>query len=153
MSAFEPLGSCLELKSQYPDHVAVYTDGSTDGDNVGCASVSDFHTSKARLRDNSSIFSAEVQAIYLALNFIASNNNRNFIIFSDSLSVLQSLQNRNLSNPLVQQLLIKHHELSSNRNIIFCWLPSHVGIPGNEEADSAAKSSLDLNKSKSSTSF
>ena len=82
----------LELKSQYPDHVAVYTDGSKDGDKVGCA------------------FSAEVQAIYLALNFIASNNNRNFIIFSDSLSVLQSLQNRNLSNPLVQQLLIKHHE-------------------------------------------
>ena len=57
----------LELKSQYPDHVAVYTDGSKDGDKVGCASVSDFHTSKARLRDNSSIFSAEVQAIYLAL--------------------------------------------------------------------------------------
>ena len=49
----------------------------------------------------------------------------------------------------MQQLLIKHNELSSNKNIIFCWLPSHVSIPGNEEADSVAKSSLDLNESKS----
>ena len=108
----------LEFKSKYPDHVAVYTDGSKDGYKVGCASVSDFHTSKARLRDNSSIFSAEVQAIYLALNFIASNNNRDFIIFSDSLSVLKFLKNRNFSNPLVQQLFIKHHKLSSHNNIL-----------------------------------
>jgi len=53
-----------------------------------------------------------------------------------------------MSNPLVQQLLIKHHKLSFSKNIIFCWLPSHVGIPGNEEADRAAKSSLNLNEAK-----
>jgi hypothetical protein len=29
-----------------------------------------------------------------------------------------------------------------------CWLPSHVGIPGIEEADRAAKSSLNLNEAK-----
>ena len=30
------------------------------------------------------------------------------------------------------------------KDIIFCWVPSHIGIRGNERADSAAKSALDL---------
>ena len=31
-----------------------------------------------------------------------------------------------------------------NKDIIFCWVPSHTGIRGNEKADSAAKSALEL---------
>ena len=30
------------------------------------------------------------------------------------------------------------------KTIIFCWVPSHIGIRGNESADSAARSALDL---------
>ena len=36
----------------------------------------------------------------------------------------------------------------SHKQIIFCWLPSHVGIRGNEKADKAAKSALSLQPSK-----
>ena len=32
----------------------------------------------------------------------------------------------------------------ANKDIIFCWIPSHNGIRGNEKADSAVKSALDL---------
>ena len=134
-----------ELKSQYSNYTAIYTDGSKDKSKVGCASTSEFHTSKMRLPDNSSIFSAETQAIDLAFRFISSHNKYQYIIFSDSLSVLQSLRNKNLSNPLIQDLLLKHHSLSYNKEILFCWLPSHVGIKGNEDADRAAKLSLNLN--------
>ena len=35
----------------------------------------------------------------------------------------------------------------SHKQIIFCWLPSHVGIRGNEKADKAAKSALSLQPS------
>ena len=32
--------------------------------------------------------------------------------------------------------------------VIFCWVPSHTGIKGNEKADSAVKSALDLSRTK-----
>ena len=32
----------------------------------------------------------------------------------------------------------------ATKDIIFCWVLSHVGIKGNEKADSSAKSALDL---------
>ena len=64
-----------------------------------------------------------------------------FSFFSDSLSVLQSINNCKLDNPLVQDILLRFHNMSS-KHIIRCWLPSHTGIKGNEKADIAAKSAL-----------
>ena len=93
---------------------------------------------------NASIFSAEIKAIDLALDHIEQSRNTDFIIFSDSLSVLQSLNNRHIENPLLLDILLKHNDLAELNNIVFCWLPSHVGIKGNEKADIAAKSALAL---------
>ena len=42
-------------------------------------------------------------------------------------------------------VLLKHNELAELNRIVFCWLPSHVGIKGNDKADIAAKSALSLN--------
>ena len=85
----------------------------------------------------SSIFTAEVCAIDLALNIMSKNKHNKFIIFSDSLSVLTSLRNKKLENPLIVKLL-------SHKEIIICWIPSHIRVSGNERADSAAKLALDL---------
>ena len=136
-----------EIKSIYKDHYSIYTDGSKDGATVGCAATSQLHQSKLRLPNNATIFSAEAKAIDLALNFVSKYKEDKYIIFSDSFSVLQSIKNRKMENPLIQNILLRVHELSFGKSIVFCWIPSHVGIHGNEEADLAAKKSLSLHPS------
>jgi len=69
----------------------------------------------------------------------------NFVIFSDSMSSLQSINGFNLDSDLVQKFLKDYTVLEKKwQNIILCWIPSHVGILGNEKADAAAKSALSL---------
>jgi len=70
---------------------------------------------------------------------------KNFVIFSDSMSSLQSINGLNLDSDLVQKFLKDYTILAKNgKNIILCRIPSHVGILGDEKADAAAKSALPL---------
>ena len=90
-----------------------------------------------------SIFTAEVCAIDLALNIISENKHK-FIIFSDLLSVLTSLRNKKLENPLIVKLLNRQDSMSSHTEIIMRWIPSHIRVSGNERGDLAVKLALDL---------
>ena len=47
-------------------------------------------------------------------------------------------------NPQIQKLLEKCHELLTYKEIVLCWIPSHIGIQGNEMVDKQAKTSLSL---------
>ena len=47
-------------------------------------------------------------------------------------------------NPQIQKLLEKCHELLAYKEIVLCWIPSHIGIQGNEIVDQQAKASLSL---------
>ena len=90
----------------------------------------------------SSIFTAEVCAIDLALNIISRDNHNKFIIFSDSLSVLTSLKNIKLENPLIVKLLNRLDLMSSHKKIVLDSKPHRS--ERKRKADSAAKSALDL---------
>ena len=70
-----------------------------------------------------------------------------YVIFSDSLSVLLSLNNKKLEHPLIIKLLCRLHS-TSNEEIVFCWIPSHIGVGGNHRAGAAAKSAFDLTPDK-----
>ena len=67
------------------------------------------------------------------------------MILSDSLSSLQSIFNLKYDNPVLVQILDLYTEMTRDgREIVFIWVPGHVGIRGNSAADSAAKDALVL---------
>ena len=93
-----------------------------------------------RIPDDSSIFTAEAKAVDLALDFNSTcDANNKFIIFSYSLSILKAMNHTSSKNPQIQKLLEKCHELLANKEIVLCWIPSHIGILGNEMVDQQAK--------------
>ncbi|RUS68704.1 hypothetical protein EGW08_023534 [Elysia chlorotica] len=109
----------LNLKEQYNEHYEIYTDGSKQDHKVAAAfflpddpgdSVS------ARLRDYSSVYSAELEAILMAMKMVKSKlsrRKRHFAVFVDSLSALQALENRHFKNKNKAQ-----HKLPTNRRVM-----------------------------------
>ena len=79
-----------------------------------------------------------------ALSIISRDKHNKLIIFSDSLSVLPSLRNKKLENPLIVKLLNRLESMICHKEIIMYWIPSLIRVSRNERADLAAKSALDL---------
>ena len=84
------------------------------------------------------VFNFELSAIILALQIIFYYSC--FTIFNDSRSALSALNSYTPSgNPLVLSALEWLYLLYKRGNHIkFCWVPQHVGVPGNERADRLA---------------
>ena len=89
-----------------------------------------------RLPDLASIFTAEIWAIIKALEEIKNSVASKFIGFTDLLSCLQALQSMKLEHPLIGIVIQKcvFLNFAKKNNIIFCWVPSHIGIRGNKMA-------------------
>ena len=96
-----------EFLEKYKHHLSIYTDGSKQDEKVACSVISPNFTYSIRLPDNSSIFTAEAKAIDIAHYYIRDQPEKQFVIFSDSLSVLKSLKDLYHRNPLIQPILKK----------------------------------------------
>ena len=133
-SAFRAL-----LQDNYPNHQKIYTDGSKSADGVGSAAVTENRSLTASLPVAASIFSAEMHALKMAIDHVSFLRTPLNVIFTDSRSVIDSLHTRN-DHPTSRYIIYKLHMLRS-QNIIteICWVPSHIGIDGNEKADQKAK--------------
>ena len=68
--------------------------------------------------------------------------NKIFIIHLDSISVVQSLKYTKLENPLIVNIFNKLNLLIHSKKVRFCWIPSHIGIQGNDKADSLVKAAI-----------
>ena len=133
----------MQAVEKYPLHLKIYTDGSKNNEAVGCAFYSNVGTGSLRLHKDTSVFTAEATAIQLALAFAEKKKPRNTLILSDSLSVLTSLSNLYCYDPRIIQIREGANRLlTKGKDISFLWIPSHVGISGNEAVDRLAKEAL-----------
>jgi ribonuclease HI len=133
------------ISEKYEDYTKIFTDGSKQKNAVAAAAVVVNKVLVKRLPDHASIFSAEAQAILLALNIISQSSNQHSPIPSDSLSCVKAIKNRNLNSPLIVEILERlHQQLRCQPSITFVWIPSHIGIAGNTVADVTAKPALNL---------
>ena len=131
--------------THYNDYLFFYTDSSkTD---FGTSSSFYIHWFEVRrvikLNSNASIFTTELHAIFKALYWISQNRCTKNLIISDSLSSIKAIHhNKNTScHFLINKIKLLHYFLDSmGVKIIYMWVPSHTGIPGNETTDFLARS-------------
>ena len=128
----------------------LFTDGSKSdaGLSVGsacvCSELNAMHTRSIIFK--ASVYTAECMAISDALDIALNNNDRNINIFTDSLSVVQTLscpKNKVDCNRYVLEIRNKYCRFlknkTSNIDITIFWIPAHVGTTDNELADQQAK--------------
>jgi len=76
----------------------------------------------------------------MALELIRRLKEKSFLIYSHSLSSLQAIQSFDIINITVFSILkLYTHLTDMGKHGSLCWIPSYVGIKGNEMADNAAK--------------
>ncbi|XP_068218943.1 uncharacterized protein [Palaemon carinicauda] len=153
LPAFKSQCSIQQLKTAAQDSInstsstnVYYTDGSVDI-NIPAAGSAVFSRSFScawRLSDHASILQAELYAIAKALeNSLYKYGNTT--IHTDSRGAIQSITKRNFSENIHLISTIKAmaaaHALR-NRKVTINWIPSHVGVQGNDEADRLANSAL-----------
>ena len=144
-----------ELKLKFLEHLgdhshetSIFTDGSKNEDGVGYSAVIGDNIIKRKLPANCSVFTAELHGVLASLKHIfnSSQPNQKYVIHTDSQSSLSSLKQLYPRHPLVQEVqewLILLH-CRKKCEVCFCWVPAHVDIKGNEEADIAAKEAINL---------
>ena len=140
ITPLESNARALEHLSSYEEWTLTFTDGSKTDEGVGCAFVSGRNTRSFSLPEHATVFTSELIAITKALYFIQVSDEALHLILSDSLSSLLAIRAFNPTNPLVQDILSLLTSLNrAGKTVNFCWIPSHVGIAGNELADAAAR--------------
>ena len=115
----------------------MYTDGSKDGDITAFGVYSNNQQYSQRLPNHTSIFMAELKGIEHAIESTKELYLRNIVIFTDSLSSVLKLRKPSIiDDPTV--INIYDIAAATNNRYHIVWIPSHIGITGNEIADKLA---------------
>ncbi|GBO03013.1 hypothetical protein AVEN_189508-1 [Araneus ventricosus] len=140
--------------------LVLYTDGSkSDSSRTGSsvyAKAEDGLVFRCRFRnpDNCSVFRSGLLAIREALNFALHFENSDIYVLTDSKSSIQYLKNwPEIREKTGQEVVSKIATLSQKSRVCFQWIPSHVGVFGNEEEDVLAKEGNALPSASSSELF
>ena len=135
------------INTRWTNYLHIYTDGSKDpaSGKVAAAFYVPYFKYKEykRMKNDSSVYRSELAAIILALNWAKQLHDIiGVVIFSDSLSALQSIKAQNEDNFIVEILTLCTHLHYKGISINLEWIPGHCDISGNEVADTAAKHAL-----------
>ena len=144
-----------EYKAQTENGTEAYTDGSLNKEtkNTTCAVVlPTLNIEEAgTLTEGSSIFTAEAYGIHRAMEIVYNlpQDIQELIVYTDSKSVVKALASpENEKHHVIHDIIQTALNLkSSGTKTRICWIPSHVGIPGNERADTIASQESSSNES------
>ena len=108
---------------------------------MGSAAVMDANRETVSLLLVSTVFTSEVMALRRAAKIVRKNLVCDkYLVRSDSLSVLQEMENVVTNDHLVHQVQREFHDLITGVfDVSFAWVPSPVGVEGNERADAEVK--------------
>ncbi|GFT73322.1 probable RNA-directed DNA polymerase from transposon X-element [Trichonephila clavipes] len=121
----------LEHRELFSDYEPIFTDGSKSESHVGSAVVSLSTVITDALPISASIYTAELHALRIALEHISLSCGKKFIIYTDSLSALQSIVSlHSSSHPILVDITYALANHLKKKDIRFCWIPGHAGITG-----------------------
>ena len=117
-----------------------YTNGSKTDIGVAAACFS-VNTSKViNFNPDATVMQAELMAIKLALK--SSDKTKQLIIHTDSFPSIQALENKDSQNTTLLNAITNCCS-KFNQPPIINWIPSHIGLTGNEAVDKLANSATE----------
>ncbi len=127
-------------------NINIYTDGSNVDNSTGSGVVifeenQEIETSSFHLGKQFSVFQGEIFAIFKAGTSLLDHHLKYKIIdiYVDSQAALKALASHVVSSELVSKTIDTLNEIGKNNSVTLHWIKAHVGHPGNEAADKAAK--------------
>ena len=139
------------LRNSFIEHLSehqgehIYTDGSSDGNNISAAFMHKKSTEETILRKfwiegPANAFIGECLAINKALEYVKREEIQRATIFTDSQAAIQALKKKGcFEDEIMESRNLIHDIIQTGGNVTICWSPGHVGIKGNEAADKAAR--------------
>ncbi|XP_069181114.1 uncharacterized protein [Procambarus clarkii] len=125
------------------DSFTYFTDGSVDqqGQETGAAVKAGNSANSWRLSNGCSTLQTEMLAIQKALEHALAQHRQHVIIHTDSRTAIETLQQEHICDNihLITNVISLMQTLKrQGRRVVINWVPSHVGIIGNDIADEAA---------------
>ncbi|CAH2211315.1 jg20563, partial [Pararge aegeria aegeria] len=139
------------VNNEWSDWHCLYTDASKHG-SKSCVGVGVYHSQyqviqQIKFPPETSVYTGECYGLLKAIEYILILKIPKTIVFTDSRSALEAIMGFPFKSHKQSPNVFRIRDLlytssQKNCNIVLAWVPSHVGIPGNERADQLANEAI-----------